>query len=105
MGNSKASEILKLPVTLLGEIGLAKLEEGMGGDWKYKDSNKTKQSQTDTQDGYLLGKASERTWGMPFPLQPLAVSQAKGNELQTSAGLSMGTISFVFSFNFFPQSL
>lgn len=42
MGNSKASEILKLPVTLLGEIGLAKLEEGMGGGWKYKDSNKTK---------------------------------------------------------------
>lgn len=40
MGNSKASELLKLPVTLLGEIDLVKLEEGMGGGWK--DSNKTK---------------------------------------------------------------
>lgn len=96
MGNSKASEILKLPVTLLGEIGLAKLEEGMGGGWKYKDSNKTNRARQIPRMGTCWEKASERNWGMPFPFQPLAVSQAKGNELQTSAGLSMGTISFQF---------
>lgn len=38
----KASgKICKLPMGSLGEIGLAKPEEGMGGDWKHK-GNKIK---------------------------------------------------------------
>lgn len=41
-GSTKASEkICKLPVGSLGEIGLAKPEEGMGGNWKHK-GNKIK---------------------------------------------------------------
>lgn len=41
-GSMKASgKICKLPVGSLGEIGLAKPEEGLGGDWKHK-GNKIK---------------------------------------------------------------
>lgn len=83
---------------LLGDIGLAKPEKGTGGGQKHKGSN-TKQNQTDTQEGSPAWESlSEGTRGTSSP-QPLDVPQAKGKETQTSAGLSVGAISFVFSFN------
>lgn len=105
-GNSKASDIHQTSCDFAGRdrvwLSLKKGWEVAGNTRIVTKENRTRQT---PRMGYLLGKASEGTWGLPFPLEPLAASQAKGDELQTSAGFSMGAIFFVFSFNISSQSL